>query len=401
MFDSIRNLPRCENQLPAVSEAKLKAEYRRQQLEKWKAEKEEKKKQQCSLKKKPFIAGVVRAPLKFEPPPPPKPSTSGRVTRSQTRSTISKPRSPKQSRTQSFAPKNATFRAPHIKTLDKFPILSAPTRNNNKKILTISFEPVAPYAISKQTRPKTEIKQTNADVKNMRKPLIETRSTTTNTHILTKNASKLSRFTKPPQSNSGSDTETSKIIKKVKSPGRNKAHPQLIRKVPLVFESTTDGSSSDNSSIEKLQLKSKYSIVSVNSSADESDKLSSATDSSLTRNSTVIKRTTRKSFFLPKHSSPAYSESGNTSSDVEFVSETILSAKKNDTRKSLPSTPMTTVPKSESSSEEKLRSPKSNINLVLTPEQIEFAKTSPCITLSRGKDRARIEEKWKMQEGNV
>ncbi|XP_026327882.1 disks large-associated protein 5-like [Hyposmocoma kahamanoa] len=402
VFDSIRNLPRCESPLPAVSEAKLKVEHRRQQLEKWKAEKEEKKKQQVAQKKKPFIAGVVRAPLKFEPPPPPpKPSTSGRVTRSQARNTISKPKSPKQGRAQSFAPKNATFKAPHIKTLEKLPILSQPPKNKNRKKTTITFDPVAPHATAKQTRSKTQTRQTNTDIKNTHKSQFETRSTRGKTNILTKNTAKSSRFTKNPQSSSsGSDIETSKMIKKVTNTGQNKTSKPISNgPKALVFESTTDGTSSDNSSQENAKLKSKYSIVSVNSSASESEKISSDTDSSIVRDSTVIRRSTRKSFFLPKHFSPGNSGSGNTSSDVEFVSETICSGKKKYSRKPLPSTPIVPVPKSESKSEEKLRSPKSPIDLVLTPEQIQIAKISPCVTMSRGKDKARKEAKWKMQEG--
>lgn len=386
MFDSVRNLPTCEESpLPVLSEAKLKAEHRRQQLEKWKAEKEEKRKQQLSLKKKPFIAGVVRAPLKFEPPPPHKTSTSGRVTRSQTRAN-----NPKHGRAQSFAPKNATFRAPQIKTLEKLPILSAPTRNKNNNRPTFTFEPVAPNAMVKQTRSKTETKQTKTDIKNTNKSLIETQSTRGKTHIITKNASKSSRFTKNQQSSSESDIETSKMIKRVKTPGRNVINPKPLynRPKPLVFESTTDGTSSDSSIVGNVKLKSKYSIISVNSSPDE--KLSSETDLSPVRNSTVIRRSTGKSYF----------GSGHTSSDVEFVSEVILPAKKKNTKKSLPSTPMRTVPKSESNSEEKLRPSKSPIHLVLTPEQIKTAMVSPCVTLARGKDNARRETKWKMEEGN-
>lgn len=397
MFDKRRNLPACENPLPAVSEAKLKEEHRRQQLEKWKVEKEEKKKQLFSQKKKPFIAGVVRAPLKFELPPPTKPSTSGRVTRSQTRSTISKPRSPKHSRGQSFAPKNATFKAPHIKTLDKLPTLSPPTKNKNKKKPTITFEPVIPNATMKQTRAKPLTRQTITDIKITHKPVLQTRSTRGKTRMVTKNASKSSILNKNSQnSSSESDLERSKIINRIKTPGKNMA-PKQICNIPkaIIFKSTTDSTSSDNSSFETVKLKSKYSIVSVNSSASESEKVSSETDLSLVRDSTAI-RSTRKS--LPKHFSPGYFGSGNTSSDVEFVSETISSAKKKNTRKSLPSTP---IPKSESNSEEKLRSPKSPIDLVLTPEQIEIVKISPCVTLSRGKEKARKETKWKMQEGKV
>ncbi|XP_026314287.1 guanylate kinase-associated protein mars-like [Hyposmocoma kahamanoa] len=234
-FDTIRDLPRCKSLLPATSDTKLK-EHKRLQMEKWKAEKEEKKKQLLSQKKKPFITGVVRAPLKFEPPPPPKPSTSGRVTRSQACNTISKPKSPKQSRAQSFAPKRATFKAPHIKTLDKLPILSQPTKNKNKEKTTITFDPLAPNATAKQTTSKTLTRQINTDFKNTGKSLVETGSMQAERqeiNMVTKNTSKPSSFTKNPHSSSsGSDIQISKVIKRAMNTGQNKAPNSPIDLIP-------------------------------------------------------------------------------------------------------------------------------------------------------------------------
>ena len=64
-------------------------------------------------------------------------------------------------------------------------------------------------------------------------------------------------------------------------------------------------------------------------------------------------------------------------------------------------TPNRPVPRSESSSEERLRSPKSSEDFALTPEQIveEAKNISPCVTMSRGKDNARKEMKKKLDEG--
>ena len=64
-------------------------------------------------------------------------------------------------------------------------------------------------------------------------------------------------------------------------------------------------------------------------------------------------------------------------------------------------TPNRPVPRSESSSEERLRSPKSLDDFALTPEQIaeEAKNISPCVTMSRGKDNARKEMKKKLDEG--
>lgn len=60
------------------------------------------------------------------------------------------------------------------------------------------------------------------------------------------------------------------------------------------------------------------------------------------------------------------------------------------------------TPKSESSSEEKLRSPK-NTEAPVTPVKTseESKKISPCVTLSRGKDNARREMKKKLEEGTL
>ncbi|KAI8425908.1 hypothetical protein MSG28_004915 [Choristoneura fumiferana] len=87
------------------------------------------------------------------------------------------------------------------------------------------------------------------------------------------------------------------------------------------------------------------------------------------------------------------------------ITRSIESAKSSDsgmTSSSSVSLEMSTpknVPRSESSSEEKLRSPKSVASL--TPEQIieEVKNISPCVTMSRGKDNARREMKKKLAEG--
>lgn len=215
IFDSIRNLPTCESPLPAVSEAKTKEIHRRLQLEKWKVEKEEKKKQQVLQKKKPFVTGVVRAPMKFEPPPPTKPSTSGRVTRSQTRSTILyKPKSPKKKRAQSFAPTNATFNAPHIKTLNKLPILAQPPKLKNTRKPIFNFQPIEPKATVKQSRSKNQTKQTVTEVKNVTKTRNhETWNNRQKTQLESKKALKSSKLTRNLQSSSsGSEVETSKPL---------------------------------------------------------------------------------------------------------------------------------------------------------------------------------------------
>ncbi|KAF9413642.1 hypothetical protein HW555_008220 [Spodoptera exigua] len=283
VFDNLRNLSKCESPAP-VSNVQSKVEHRRQQLEKWKEEKEKKKKEAASQKKKPFVAGVPHAPLKFVPPPPPPkpmPSTSGRVTRSQSARNSVKAKENKElkSASQSFAPKNAAFKPPEIKTLTKLPKLFAPTSKKDKKH-NITFDPVLPpntqKESTKQTRSKT-LKQT-VEVKAVRK--------------------QAERATK----------------------GKWEYSPILMNKV------------------------------------------------------------TRKS--LPAPSSP------------QVVTKP--------SRKSTPNiTPNKPVPRSESSSEERLRSPKSLDSIQMTPEQIaeEAKNISPCVTMSRGKDNARKEMKKKLDEG--
>ncbi|XP_068618288.1 disks large-associated protein 5-like [Battus philenor] len=299
IFDSIRNLAPCEEVvLDPISEKQKKIEHRRLQLEKWKLEKVEKRKEAAAHKKKPFVIGVPHAPLKYEPPPPPKamPSKSGRVTRSQSKANNQiVQKSTKLSKTklsQSFAPKNAEFKPPKLKNSDTLPSLVSIGATRKTRKTDITFNPVLSDS-QKSTQSEPSIKvQTINNNKTTEKPLRN----------------------------------------KNKSP----SHKDL--------QST---SKSTNETLKKLPKKNK----------------------------------------TPKKTVKA---------------ETKV-------------TPKNKPPKSESSSEERLRSAKSptsqtyngdlNIsNLLdtpLTPEQIaaEVKNISPCVTLSRGKDKARKEMKKKMEEG--
>ncbi|KAH9640776.1 hypothetical protein HF086_000118 [Spodoptera exigua] len=312
VFDNLRNLSKCESPAP-VSNVQSKVEHRRQQLEKWKEEKEKKKKEAASQKKKPFVAGVPHAPLKFVPPPPPPkpmPSTSGRVTRSQSARNSVKAKENKElkSASQSFAPKNAAFKPPEIKTLTKLPKLFAPTSKKDKKH-NITFDPVLPpntqKESTKQTRSKT-LKQT---------------------------------------------VEVKAVRKQAERATKGKMGKQLAK---------------TNKAIVAVQQQS-------TSSSNESD-------SNQEYSPILMNKVTRKS--LPAPSSP------------QVVTKP--------SRKSTPNiTPNKPVPRSESSSEERLRSPKSLDSIQMTPEQIaeEAKNISPCVTMSRGKDNARKEMKKKLDEG--
>ncbi|XP_030030925.2 disks large-associated protein 5 isoform X1 [Manduca sexta] len=308
VFDSIRNLTKSDT-LPPVSETRQKAEHRRQQLEKWKEEKEKRKKETEALKKKPFIAGVAHAPLKFVPPPTipkPMPSTSGRVTRSQTVKNNNKQKTEvKEKSNQSFAPKNATFRPPQ--NLAKAPNLVPPKTRKDKKNVII-FEPIVPKQVVHKS--KDNVKETRAKSEKQ----IPTERVTRSRQV-------------EPQITKG------KIIKA----------NQKQSKSPL--------KSSSSSELEQI---CKSPVL----------KNKSGRKSLPTINSPVIKnKISRKSIGAPRNL-----------------------------------TPKNPVPKSESSSEERLRSPKSFD--VFTPEhKSNESKISPCVTMSRGKDNARREMKKKLDEG--
>ncbi|XP_063827950.1 disks large-associated protein 5 [Ostrinia nubilalis] len=309
VFDRIRNLSRCESPTPVgpVDTAKSKVEHRRQQLEKWKEEKEKQKKQAAALKKKPFVAGVPHAPLKFVPPPPPPkpmPSTSGRVTRSQSaKQSATQKANTKQNRAQSFAPINASFQPP--KNLIKVPKLAPVTKTKTDKI-NYTFNPVLPNSL--------------------KNPEKQTKSTRSRTQVNSRQANTKSSETRNTRSNAANNKNT-RLAKK-----------QSPKKASNSLQSTSSSSEVD-------------------------------TASSTEKSPVFQVKTPRKSL-----------------------------------NKSKQFTPTKPVPKSESSSEEKLRSPKSPIDVVvvpMTPEQIdeESKKISPCVTMSRGKDNARREMKKKMEEG--
>ncbi|KAJ8715867.1 hypothetical protein PYW08_013152 [Mythimna loreyi] len=312
-FDNLRNLSKCDSPAPVVNPVQSKVEHRRQQLEKWKEEKEKKKKEAASKKKKPFVAGVPHAPLKFVPPPPPPkpmPSTSGRVTRSQSAKTATnvKPKETKakHAHSQSFAPKNASFRPPEIKTLTKLPKM-APPKNKQTKKHNITFDPVLPATqkeSSKQTKSKT-VKSVATDTKPVRKQ---------------------------------TDRQTRGKVSK-----------------PLSKTSKVSITPLQSSSSSEIEQNKEFSPI-------------------------LTSKNLRKS--LPSQNSP------------RITTKT--------PRKSIQNiTPNRPVPRSESSSEERLRSPKSSDDFALTPEQIaeEAKNISPCVTMSRGKDNARKEMKKKLDEG--
>lgn len=306
VFDNLRNLSKGDSPTP-VSKLQLKVEHRRQQLEKWKQEKEKKKKEAAAQKKKPFIAGVAHSSLRYVPPPPPPkavPSTSGRVTRSQSARIRNKSKETKAA-SVSFAPENASFKPPEFKTLTEIPNL-APPKTRRDKEPNIAFDPVVPNTqtdIGKQKRSKS-VKQTVV--------------------------------------------ETTAVRKLTERTTKGKLPKQYSKAI------VTKGSLQSSSSSEMEQIAEVSPILTC--------------------------RNMGKS--LPATKSPM------VSSKTQKKSTKYL-------------TPDKPVPKSESSSEERLRSPKLLDDAPLTPEQIqeEANNMSPCVTVSRGKDNARKEMKKKLDEG--
>ncbi|CAH2090720.1 unnamed protein product [Euphydryas editha] len=373
VFDKIRNLPKAESPAP-VNKVQSKVEHRRIQLEKWKEEKERKRKEASLQKKKPFVAGVPHNPLKFVPPPPPPkalPSTSGRVTRSQSAknftSNITKQKSTKtdskqsKNQSQSFAPINATFKPPIFKNMIKLPTLSHPKQADKRN--------------AEQVLPSKEVK---SKLKSKNVPKHEPRT-----------------LRSRPQLTEKSNNKSKKALSPIKSLSSNSSSS---------MESTTD---------EKPTVKSKASRKPTNTSKKAfspkktfSSNSSSSMESSTDEKSTVQIKTSRKSNNKStKAFSPTKSHSSNSSLCMESSTDEKSTVESKTSRKSIENdliifTPKNKVPKSESNSEEKLRSPKS-MDLPMTPEQIieEAKKISPCVTLSRGKDNARKEMKRKLDEG--
>ncbi|XP_063363542.1 disks large-associated protein 5-like [Cydia amplana] len=348
VLDRNRSITKCKSpKAPKLSDAQQKALHRKQLLENWKEEKDKKKKEAASQKKKPFVAGVSQRRTFGPPPPPPEPmpSTSGRVTRSQARqNTESMPNA----QTNTFAPSNAAFK-PVLKKVEIFFKTKVPTlapinkKKASKSKSNITFEPVLRKNLQKET--KTTRSTRARPVAN--KPVID-------------NKKKLTEKTKanpvkPPlkqqmfqSSSSSSDMEQPS---KQSKPSQRKSITKTRETVPMAQASTSQDSACD--------LQDNASMSSQDSQVSSQDSQVSSQDSQ-----------------------DAVMSQASMSSQDEL------------------STPRNKVPKSESSSEEKLRSPKA-VDMPQTPEQVSEAvkNISPCVTMSRGKDNARKEMKKKLEEG--
>ncbi|XP_047993527.1 disks large-associated protein 5 [Leguminivora glycinivorella] len=358
VFDRIRNITKCDSpKAPNLSDAQQKALHRKQQLEKWKEEKDKKKKEAAAQKKKPFVAGMSQRKT-FGPPPPPKPmpSTSGRVTRSQARQNDESKSSNVQ--TKSFAPSNAAFK-PSIFLNTEVPTLAPINKKKASKPKTnITFEPVLPKTLQKETK---TIRSTRA------KPVAN----------------------KP-------------VVDNKKKPNE-KTKAKIPVKPPPLKQQMFQSSSSSSDLEQPSKLRSKPSLR--KSIAKPQEKPAPKAQTSTSQDSAcVLQETGSVSSQESQISSQDSQVSSQDSQDASMSQDSRDASMSHDTASMSSqdelSTPRIKVPKSESSSEEKLRSPKA-IHCSLTPEQIaeEAKNISPCVTMSRGKDNARKEMKKKLEEG--
>ncbi|CAK1544832.1 unnamed protein product [Leptosia nina] len=485
IFDRIRNLPQNSPvRKPTKEEVlKQKAEHRKMQLEKWKEEKEKKKKEAASQKKKPFIVGVARPPPKLKDLPKVLPSSSGRVTRSQT-AKCKEPttRCTSQIRnTKSFAPEHALFCPPAIKGMKELPLLQPPTKKKDRTAM-VQFKPIVPETqphlklktsktVSRtRTNDRSACSQLNPKaVKNTEEGLPKSKAK------VTKKGKEEQKTTKEVFNSDHSNKSSNQINEKDSKTKQRKEKPthfvkntesaeggsyssedhNISASVTQVYKTKgkkyilgsyqEKSSISDDNNHEKPEILGKNlnnklgnkkllnsTPISINSSSEDST--SSPAVMKTRKSSNFAKRSglkevisvitpekpkgSRKSLKSSSNRHPSLSVSGHsipcisldsTKSESSIGSPVI----KRPTRKSHPlnkctpvkqnkektyKTPVKPIPNCESSSEERLKSPK---DAPMTPEQItDLAKRiSPCITMSRGKDNARREMQKKLKDG--
>ncbi|XP_022129699.2 disks large-associated protein 5 [Pieris rapae] len=429
IFDKLRNLPQNSPvpKLTKEEKRKQKAEERRLQLEKWKQEKEKKKKHAAAIKKRPFLVGAVRPAPQLEELPKIMPSTSGRVTRSQVKKTSSM--APTKTR-KSFAPENASFCPPIIKGMEEIPVLILPS-SRKAKITMVSFEPVISEIKSKNS---SFVKSNKVKVVNKENKKIDLFETVENKKIFKvgeKGRNKKNQKAITVETSQSDESESEKlrtrIGKNLNNSKKNKRHTPVKNSInekhfidePKCSKAKENKEKSDN--LLKKQILPDHSIseettenikLSHKNDNGKRGKLSAITISSSEESTPIEKRNTRKSVQRAKNTKSIELDLIEIkdvpipyiyldSTDSSPSKSSIVTARKS---KSLPTTdigsktPVKPIPNSESSSEDRLRSPP---EIPLTPEQIsEVANlNSPCITTSRGKDNARREMQKKLKEG--
>lgn len=398
-----------------LNELELKLQKRMLQLEKWKEEREKHKKAVASQKKKPFLAGVYHVSLKFELPPPvkPMPSTSGRVTRSQSSRTNLLSTNIEPKKLMSIAPKHAKFNPPKLNNVPQ--LLSLEERSRNKPAPVVTFDPVQHKTSVITRNQRNRLAKVTADetskqfkTTNEKKALTNKieKNTIKNKIVSPKKAKSV--VTKKQLNNQLSANNNLKLLENI-----NLQKPSTSGlALQTVSSDNTKGRSRSRKSQEsqKLQLPDQISKdISKISNKDTEIKLrarkyqdqeSVSSDQTAKDNGNTTKTKAVKVKKSPKKKRTSVNKIKNTKNSNKV--ETIINP---DTvplicvsQSSIVTPKM--VPKSESRTEEKIRSPKMSET---TPAEIVDAvkSMSPGVTMSRGKDNARKETMQKLKEGNV
>ncbi|XP_069359000.1 disks large-associated protein 5 [Maniola hyperantus] len=449
-FDSCRNLPECESPVPKPLN---KTEQRKLQLLKWKEEKEKKKAEAFARKKKPFVVGVART-MTFEPPPPiswPLPSTSGRVTRSQAArgNTANRRDNP---RIYTFAPQNAVFNP----TLTDLEIPTSSTFGEQSSEARSSHDAPRQEPRSLRSRTKlnvaTQAKQNQNKMKTQKKSApkkkLANQPSTSNTQsklIFSSTASSSSdgdmcneetvafKFTSPPKHVKGRKSNTTKQKGKSKMiasknserlvnissstsmdtdiDDKHSQSPQVF--IPNVTVTTNKDTDIDDEPTQSPQVSIPNVTVTPNKDTDIDDEPTQSPQVSIP-NVTVTpnkdtdiddKPSPSPQVFIPNitvtpNKDTDINDEPTQSPQVSIPYVTVTPNKENTTIQDfIIFTPKNSVPKSESRSEGKLRSPKALVDVPVTPEATEVEYISPRVCLSRGKDNARKEMKKKIDEG--
>ncbi|KAL4719178.1 hypothetical protein ACJJTC_017602 [Scirpophaga incertulas] len=372
-FDNFRQLSNCEGPVSGKATTKLtKMEERLLRLEKWKTEKEKKKKEAATHKIKPFVTGVIHHPLNYiPPPPPPRLVARSRVTRSQSAilqnaTSQSMVNQVNNKAVKSFAPINANFKPPAFETVPKL----EPVINKKKKsIINYTFNPIMPSTSNHKNNKTGEACETHANTKKV--------------------------FAKDNRNKTAAKQRKNKEVTKIKGsiPKLNRnnlmisssSESENIYKADTEEMSVTQVTSSnqklmDNPSLTKVEMQHTDAITKKFNAKDR-------------HNKTVAKQRNNKEVKKIKSSTPNLNKN-NYSSSSSSESESIYKA---DTEKMSVTQVSKITPKK--TSEAKLQTSKSRV-MAVTPEQIEEAKKiSPNVTMSRGKDNARREFKKKIEEG--
>lgn len=339
--------------------ADVKLANRKLQLQKWKEEKEKTRKHEALNKKKPFLAGVYHAPMRFEPPPP------LRVTRSQTSNTTKFAKEFKFTKT-SIADKKKPD------TVFTFGSLKV----NIKKNVTNTLKDKT----SKDTKARSTRSQTNTNTnKSANKKIKETaqqKSKTiqaNKTKVEQKGKNNLKKIapiknvTATDSSNSKTGNSPTKIKKK------NKITENLIR-VKNIAEINSHNSKADTVQMKNKNrnVKTKINNKVITNKASES--------SSGAMETPPVQKTSRFASKI-KYTPMVKKETSSSTSDTDMST---------DNSSQMTESP---IPNSESKKEIQLKSPK-------TPDEMYILDNlSPKVTMCRGKEGSLREKKQKLRDG--